>query len=242
MSNIVIIGKDLPDNLELAESFAAKNKTVFVTSKTEAETSNFESEHIFATTWNKASSISAHSLILQAETKLTNIDEVLFYFDASTYATKFETDKSEEIAPGVDTMINSYIYTASELLKRIDQRKDKIVVSFVIKEYPTKYDTILSRTTGIVPANTIVSIAQASFIALAESFSTAVADRNFLTVLLGKCAYNNELYKNDKLIADWINDSVESLKKLKNPQTPKQATTWNKVGGKVSSGFSFFSK
>ena len=240
MSNIVIIGKDLPDNLEFAEDFASKGKTVFVTSKTESENANFESENIFATTRNKASAISAHSLIIKAETKLTNIEEVLFYFDANYFASKFELDKSEEIAPSVDSMINSYLYVSSELLKRVDQLKEKIVVSFLIKEYPSKCEALSSKVPISSPANTVVSAAQAAFISIAESFATNITDRPYLSVFLAKCAFANELYKNEKAIASWMNESSEAIKALKKPMNIKQATTWNKVGGKIATGFSLF--
>ena len=242
MSNIVIIGKDLPDNLEMAEALAAKNKTVFVTSKTEAETSNFESENIFATTWNKASAISAHSLIIKAETKLDRINEVLFYFDAYNFASRFELDKTEEIAMAVDSMINSYLYFSSELLKRADQLKEKILVSFLIREFPTKLEALSAKTPISNPANTVVSVAQAAFCSLAESFSTAVGDRNFLSVLLAKCSYNSELYKDEKQIGNWLADSMEVIENLKKPQTIKQASVWNKVGGKVQAGFNLFTR
>ena len=242
MSNIVIIGKDLPDNLELAEELAAKNRTVFITSKSENETSNFESEKIFASTWNKASAISAHSLIIKAETKLGSIDEVLFYFDAYNYASKFEVDKTEEVASAVDVMINSYLYSAFELIKRIDQRKENIIVSFLLKEYPSKYNNILSKTTGVVPANTLVSAASNAFISLAESFSTAVSERNYLSVLLGKCSFNSDIYKSEKAIADWLADSIDTIRNSKKEQTIKQSTVWNKVGGTVKTGFSLFSR
>ena len=42
-----------------------------------------------------------------------------------------------------------------------------------LKEYPSKYDMLSSKTTGLVPASTIVSAAQAAFCAIAESFSTS---------------------------------------------------------------------
>ena len=40
--------------------------------------------------------------------------------------------------------------------------------------------------------------------------------------------------------AEWVFSAFESVKQLKNPQTVKQATVWNKVGGKVATGFSLF--
>lgn len=240
MSNILLIGKDLPDSLELAESLAASGRAVFGIAKSETEAVNFESENIFATTWNKSSAVSAHSVLIKAETKCENIDEALFYFDASYFCTKFELDKTEEVSNAVDMMINSYLFSTNELLKRIDQLKERIVVSFVVKEYPSKAEMLASKTQVSVPASGIVSAAQAAFISIAENFATNVGERQYLSVMLGNCNPSNELYKNEKLIGDWIATGITSVKAMKNPQTVKQAVTWNKVGGKVQTGFALF--
>jgi len=240
MSNTLFIGKDLPDGLNFAEALASSGRSVFVTAKSEADAAKFEAEKIFASTWNKSSAVSAHSVIIKAETKLEELDEVIFYFDAANFCSQFEIDRTEELSNGIDSMINSFIFSATELLKRIDQRKEKISVMFLIKEYPSKHDLISSKTTGMVPASTIVSIGQAAFAALAESFSTNVAERDYLSVVLAKCAYENELYKNEEAIAGWAVNAFNTVKSMKNSQTAKQAGTWNKVGGKVATGFTLF--
>ena len=240
MSNTLFIGKDLPDGLAFAEALADSGRSVFGTAKSEADAAKFESEKIFATTWNKSSAVSSHSVIIRAETKLENLDEAVFYFDASTFCSQFELDRTEDISIGIDTMISGFIYSGTELLKRIDQRKEKVSVVFLIKEYPSKYDMISSKISGIVPASTVVSAAQAAFSAIAESFATNVADRDYLSVVLAKCAWSNELYKNEDAIADWTVSVLNSLKTLKNSQSVKQACSWNKVGGKVSTGFALF--
>lgn len=240
MSNTLFIGKDLPDGLNFAETLADSGRSVFTIAKSEADAAKFDSEKIYATTWNKSSAVSSHSVLIKAETKLETLDEVLFYFDASNFCSQFELDRTEDISNGIDTMISGFVFAATELLKRIDQTKEKISVLFLVKEYPSKYDMLSTKTTGLVPASTIVSAAQAAFCALAESFSTNVADRDFLSVILAKCAYSNELYKNEDGIAEWVVSAFESVKQLKNPQTVKQATVWNKVGGKVATGFSLF--
>jgi len=240
MSNTLLIGKDLPDGLGFAEVLADSGRSVFVTAKTEADASKFESEKIYATTWNKSSAVSAHSVIIQAETKLEDLDEVIFYFDASNFCSQFELDRTEDISNGIDTMISGFIFSANELLKRIDQKKEKISVAFLLKEYPSKYEMISSKTAGIVPASTVVSAAQAAFCAIAESFSTNVGDRDYLSVILAKCNFSNDLYKNEDGIADWTVSALDSVKAMKNPQSAKQAGVWNKVGGKVSTGFAIF--
>ena len=240
MSNTLLIGKDLPDGLAFAEALADSGRSVFGTAKSEADAAKFESEKIYATTWNKSSAVSAHSVIIRAETKLENLDEAIFYFDASNFCSQFELDRTEDISNGIDSMISGFLYSSNELLKRIDQRKEKISVLFLVKEYPSKYELISSKAAGLVPASTIVSTAQAAFCALAESFSTNVADRDYLSVILAKCSYSNELYKNEDAIADWTVSSLNTVRTMKNPQTVKQAGTWNKVGGKLQTGFALF--
>lgn len=240
MSNTLFIGKDLPDGLGFAEVLADSERSVFGIAKSEADAAKFESEKIYATTWNKSSAVSSHSIIIRAETKLETVDEAIFYFDASNFCTQFELDRTEDISNGIDTMISGFVFSATEFLKRIDQRKEKISVLFIIKEYPSKYDMLSSKTAGIVPASTIVSAAQAAFCSLAENFATNVADRDYLSVILAKCSFANELYKNEDAIADWAVSALNTIKTLKNPQTVKQACVWNKVGGKISTGFTLF--
>jgi hypothetical protein len=240
MSNTLFLGKDLPDGLNFAEVLADSGRSVFAIAKSEADAAKFDSEKIFASTWNKSSAVSAHSVIIRAETKLESFDEVVFYFDAANFCSQFEIDRTEDISNAVDTMINGFFFATAELLKRLDQRKEKVTVAFLVKEYPSKYDLISSKAAGIVPASTFVSAAQAAFCALAESFSTNVGERDYLSVILAKCAYSNELYKNEDAIAEWTISAFDTVKTLKNPQTLKQATNWNKVGSKVSTGFSLF--
>ena len=115
MSNLLILGKELPDSLELAETFSKNNRVVFSHAKLDSEYANFEAENIYSTTINRASAISAHSFIINAETKLKSIDEVLIIFDASFYNSKFGADKTEDIALSIDTMINNYLFFTNEL-------------------------------------------------------------------------------------------------------------------------------
>ena len=240
MANTLLIGKDLPDSLDFAEALANSGRQVFAASKSDTDAANFDSEKIFTTTWNKSSAVSAHSVLIRAETKLETIDEVVFYFDSNYFCARFESDHTEEISNAVDTMLNAFFYSTAELLHRIDQIKEKISIAFILREYPSKLSVLNSKAGGILPASPIVSAAEAAFCSLAESFSTNVADRNYLSVILAKCNYDNDLYKNEDGIASWLVSAFEAVKNMKNPQTVKQASTWNKAGGKVQTGFSLF--
>ena len=90
------------------------------------------------------------------------------------------------------------------------------------------------------PTSNLVNAAQQAFISLAENISTLVSDKSYLSVILAKCDPSNELFDNEKQIAEWITQGIDTVKSMKNHQTIKQAGTWNKVGAKISTGFSLF--
>ena len=240
MPNTLLIGKDLPSCLEMAEALSASGRKVFTPAKSSTELTKFESENIFACTWNKSSAVSTHAMLINAETTLQNIDEVIFYFDSNYFCTQFETDRTEEISAGTDTMFTSFLFASNELIKRMDQKQGKILVSFFVKEYPSKAEIAASKTAGTVPAASIISAAQAGFASIAEDFASLTESRSFLSVLLAKCPYSNELYKSEKLLADWLASSMDSIHNAKNHQNVKQALCWNKADSKVQTGFSLF--
>ena len=241
MSDILIVGKELPDCLELAESFVTTRK-VFSVAKDDAEATNFEAEGIFGSTWNKASAISSRSLIIKAETQLENMNQILLYFDSYYYGTKFELDKTEDIAFAVDSMISSYQYFINELLIRLEQRKDPVSIIFLAKTYPSKYENLHSgnKNVNIHPTSNIVNAAQQAFISLAENVATLVSEKQYLSVVLAKCDQTNELYNNEKALSTWIKQSFDSIEGFKNHQNVKSACTWLKAGSKISNGFSLF--
>ena len=241
MSDILIVGKDLPDCLDFAEAFVATRK-VFCVAKEETEASNFEAEGIQAATWNRASAISSRALIIKSETKLDDLNQFVIYFDSYYFGTKFELDRTQDVAPAIDTMIASYQYFVNELFTRLEQRKDPVTVVFLAKTYPSKVENFHSgsKNVNIHPTSNIVNAAQAAFISLAENFATLVGDKQYLSVLLAKCDQTNELFNNDKQLGNWVKESINAIEAFKNHQGMKQACNWVKAGGKVSNGFLLF--
>lgn len=242
MSDILLIGKDLPESLDLAEGFTSQEKGVFAVCKTDAEVSDFESNNIFASVWNRPSAISARSLIIKAETKFQNLTDFVLVFDAYQFGTEFELDRTEDIAKAIDTMIAGYQYFINELLYRLEQRKEEVTVTFLVKNYPSKYEVAVNgnKNVNLHPISNIVNSAMNAFTALAEGISTIISDRSYISVLLAKCDPSNELYNDDKQIGTWIAQSIEAIRGMKNKQSVKQAATWVKVGGKVPTGFGLF--
>ena len=241
MADILIVGKDLPDSLDFAESFVATRR-VYSVAKDEGETSAFEAEGIFASTWNRSSAISSRSLLIKAETKLEELNQFVIYFDSYWYAQKFELDRTEDVSAAIDTMIAGYQYFVNELLLRLDQRKDPVTVVFLAKTYPSKVENLRSgnKNVNIHPTSNIVNSAQEAFIALAENFATLTADKQYLSVLLAKCDQTNELFNSDKQLANWTKETISAIESFKSHQNVKQACTWIRAGGKVSNGFSLF--
>ena len=241
MGDILIVGKDLPDCLDFAEAFVATRK-VFCVSKEEGDISNFEAEGIQAGTWNRASAISSRALIIKAETKLEELNQIVFYFDSYYFATKFELDRTQDISPAIDTMISSYQYFVNELLLRLEQRKEPVTVTFLARTYPSRAENFHSgnKNVNIHPTSNIVNSAQAAFISLAENVATLVGDKPYLSVLLAKCDQTNELFNSEKQLANWVKESIGAMEGFKNHQSVKQACSWVKAGGKVSNGFSLF--
>ncbi|MBP5603764.1 MAG: hypothetical protein J6X78_13655 [Treponema sp.] len=241
MSDILIVGKDLPDCLDFAEAFVATRK-VFCVSKEDADVSNFEAEGIQAATWNRASAIASRSLLIRAETKLEELNQIVIYFDSYYFGTKFELDRTEDVSSAIDTMITSFQYFTNELLVRLEQRKEPVTVVFLTKTYPSKAEVFHSgnKNMNIHPTSNIVNSAQAAFIALAENFATLVGDKQYLSVLLAKCDQTNELFNSDKQLGNWVKESISTIEGFKNHQSAKQACSWIKAGGKVSNGFSLF--
>ena len=77
MSELLLIGKELPDCLDFAESLSKNGRKIFTTSKDDNKIADFEAENIFSTSWNKASAISSRALLIKNETKLPATNEYI---------------------------------------------------------------------------------------------------------------------------------------------------------------------
>ena len=181
----------------------------------------------------KSSAISARNFIIKAETTLPDLSEYVVFFDSQYYASKFELDRTESVSLAVDAMFANYQLLVNEILLRLEQRKDPVVVSFLVKTYPSRFETLHSSgKTSLVPSSNIVNAAQSAFISLAENVSTLVADKTYMSVLLAKC-------DNDHELGEWMGKALDAVSSSKSKQSAKQASQWVRAGSKVS-GFSLF--
>ncbi len=234
-----MVGKDLPESENLIKSFELQGHKIFATSGTEIGTT-VSNENIFTFSWNKASSISAKTLLIQAESRLVTIDRVLIVFDGSSYAKKFESEKIEDCTQAVENMISGYIYFCQTLLGRLTQKNKNVSISFYLKSAPTKADILSAKGITQAPCTNNVAIAQAAFKALAENYCAVMNEIPDVSVFLCQSEPGNELYSSDRETGAWILSYFEALEKLKNKPSSKQAVCWVKTGGKMPGSFSLF--
>lgn len=227
MSNILLIGKDLPDGIDFAKALLQDENTVFAAESDSSTASDDFDEKISTASWNKSSAISAHSFLIKAETKLQGLKNVILYFDADYFSNLFADGRTTDIASAIDTMITPFLYITDELLKRADQKKERLTVAFLIKNQDEE------KTSGIV------SIAQAAFCQLAQNFCKNIASREYLRVFLAKHMTASDNISSEAQLAVWMLRGMDSAAETSR-QSEKQAATWVKAGAKTGKAFPFF--
>lgn len=230
---MLLAGKDAPD--DFAQSIILQDYKVAVAKSDESNAE--KTEKIVSLKWNKASPVSARSMILGTENAFGAIDVVVLYFDASSFASQFVSCTVENISTALDSLVAGFQYLAVETMARFEQKKLGGRLVFLLKPYSSFFETIRSsqqRNSTVMPLGPIVSAAQAAFGAFAENFAAISQERQYGTVILGNVSTQNEIGVRDKSLANWLANYLVSLDgKEKNT---KQPLSWIKVGVK-NSGF-----
>lgn len=227
MSKILLIGKDIPEAYDFAKGLLGTENSVFAAESDSIPDSDSYSDNIYTSSWNKSSSISAHSLLIKAETKLDGIDGAVFYFDADYLSKKFIDNRSDEISTAIDTMISPFLYSTEELLRRAEQKREKLTVLFIIKNQNEVANT------------KIVDISLAAFARLAEKFAENVLERDYLRVFLAKSLVSSDSVGTEQQLGEWTASALLWAAESKK-QTLKQASSWNKAGSKIGAVLPFF--
>ncbi|MGL4982066.1 MAG: hypothetical protein ACRC4W_04345 [Treponemataceae bacterium] len=172
--------------------------------------------------WNRISPISARSMLLAAENKFTNIEEVIIIFDGNEFASKTTSVQISDFTKAIDMFITSYAYVCSELLSRSTKNKNMHVV-FLLKQVSVPANPIKSLIEEPV-ASLPICMAQAAFASLAENMQAL----GNIDITLAKSETES-----DEEIAHWLFSFLDNLK-------DKKMTGWLKVGSKGSGLLSLF--
>lgn len=182
-------------------------------------------------TWNKSSPISARTLILQCANTFGSIAETVLYFDENIIAAKFQKRDLQTCSQVNDEYILGYQYLAVELLQRYKNHPGKI--AFVYKSLPKT----------MANANPFVRAAAASFCAFAQATANDLIqslDSEIIPTVLVKVDAENEQYKLDSALSDWLCSYFDALDDTKIKPDAKHPASWIKPGSKPSAGFAIF--
>ena len=233
---ILIAGKDLPYGGDFADGMALAGYNVVVTGNPESDGAAVTAGDIVIASWNRPSSVSARSLVLQAENAFTVIDETVLYFDAAVYAQQFTALSPEECTRAIDTMISGYHYLTMEILSRIEQRKESGKLIYIVRHHPSMADVIRSsaiRSSTASAAGPFVSSAEAAFTAFAENIAAYAGDKQNVSVVLVSCDVQNDAAEKDSSLASWLADYLAALDGAKSRRSAKQSLSWIKAGSKA---------
>lgn len=182
-------------------------------------TADTENEQAVAVIWNKASPISARTLLLQAVTAYGEIDRAVLFFDAADFNAKYDKLTVENISRGMDDMIAGFQYMTTEFAGRYAQKADKegCWLTFVLCSSTGE--------TGILTA-----AAEAAFQAFAEKTAETYADGSFKITLV-RCDSATK-----KETASWLTSYWDLPAAEKAASQAKTACHWVKTGGKPPLG------
>lgn len=239
---ILIAGKDLPAGEGFARGMAVAGYGVVAATMPEGDGASVSMHEILAAPWNRASPISARSLVLQAETAFGAIDVAALYFDSSVYAAQFTTLSPEECSRAADTLILGYQYLTIEILKRIEERKTNGTLIFIARHHPGAAELLRAASRGgLAPAaNPFVSAAEAAFTAFAENVAALMLEKQNVKTLLVSCEARNEVSSNDASLAAWLSEYLAAMNDEKNKPNARRALIWTKPGEKAGGLFSRF--
>lgn len=180
-----------------------------------ADTENAQSG---AVVWNKASPISARTILLQAVAAGGEIGRAVLLFDADAFDRLYGELTVENISRGMDDMIAGYQYLTEEFVARYAQADGEgCWLTYVLCSSTEK--------TGALTA-----AAEAAFQAFAEKTAEAFAGAN-LKFTLVRC---DSASKTET--ASWLNSYWELSGAEKAASQAKTASHWVKTGGKPPLG------
>ncbi len=245
---ILIAGKNIPDGSDFASSFSVKGRTVITISSPDEQKETISENGYTAVPWNRASALSARSLLLNCLNVSNHLDELVLYFDESQAAMDFNRASATETARIIDELVVGYQYLVAEVAARFEQKKirneeismGKIV--FVYKVNPSESDAAANpnvRASATLSSPQIAAAA-AAFKAFAENTAALYTESDCIFPVLIICDSSMEVSRRDGTLANWLADYMDSIDDLKKRPSAKQFVSWIKAGTKKAGGFGLF--
>ncbi len=230
----LIAGKEYPFCEGFANYIVNNGDKIMVTLLDSKEKSTIATPSFM---WNRASPISARSLILETETNLGSIDTAFLMFDTSLYVNDFDKMGVEIVSRGLDTLFAGYMYLTLELVAR-HLKKNGGNICFILKTHPSLVEAVKhQKRTEIPPSGPIVEAAAAAFRSFAENIATKYAGAP-IGIQLIECAGTDD---DAKTLCPWLIPYIESVS-AKPIVDAKIASKWVQLGAKAPSGWQLFKR
>lgn len=208
--SVFLAGSSADSMAGFAEAAKQAGNTLFMADSGKEQTG--------AVVWNKASPISARTMILQAVAAGGEIDRAILVFDADAYEAVYRDFSVENISRGMDDMIAGYQYMAEEFVNRYAQNAgNSCWLTYVLCSSTEK-------------TSALTAAAEAAFQAFAEKTAEAYAGSN-LKFTLVRCDSATKAETPSWLNAYWALSGAE-----KAASQAKTAGHWVKTGGKPPLG------
>ncbi|MBE6350848.1 MAG: hypothetical protein E7062_08910 [Spirochaetaceae bacterium] len=233
MTTMIIAGKDFPEVSPYMTTAINNERNVSITIPN-TDCLIPESDNIITVKWNKVSSLSAKTFVVQTENQFNSINEALIIFDAKDFSGKFDEMSPENITQVLDELFFSYLQLTREILKRF-QKKGNGHFIFLLKGLPSLAEEI-KITSGKAELGTeknslLVALAQQNFITLAENIAATLYNFPHIKVSLLKSELTNET---DESISQWLFSFLSSSQDYAKDKT---SLLWTKTGSKPRIAF-----
>ncbi|AEE15760.1 hypothetical protein [Treponema brennaborense] len=242
---VLFAGKEYPAGSDFVAAAVSCGRNAVVTvpaaARAEAESGEFSKPGVRPAVWNKSSSVSARSVVLQAENAFRSVEEAVLLFDTAWFAPEFQKIGPETCSRALDAMIAGYVYLSAEIIGRYVKKGGGTLV-FALKEHPSFAD--LARTgalrseAALIPAGILCATAAGAFAALAENTAAGYADSDTVRILLAR----SERGVSDAAFAEWLFPYLDAWIASKPKSDAKRAAQWVKFGAKPPAGFTLFRK
>lgn len=172
------MGKDFPDSAAFVNAALANGFSAAV-SISEHNKDELPAEPVKAAVWQRSSSLSARSFVLEAQTSLPALTHAVLIFDTALYAKTGGafTGETQALAQGIDSLISSYMYITHELIDRF-KKLGAGTLCFVYKPHSGKaeYARLGARLKETLnPASPLISAAAEAFKSFAENTAASLA-------------------------------------------------------------------
>src|SRR5574344_655537 len=262
VKTMLVAGKELPAGNKFVDAITFTGRNVVATgteseveisSEQENDTDDDTAQKIqsakgfTAVEWNRASSLSARTLVLQTENAFDSMDEVVLFFDEPYFASLAAKMDAGECSRACDELISGFQYLTLEVIARFEKKRaggsnpGKLV--FLLQEGPCMVDALRSpllRNGSTAIASPLVAAAAGAFASFAENIAAVYGDLDYISIVLVRGDHGMESAKSDDVLAKWLGAYLDAVDQLKSKLTAKKSIQWVKPGTKSPSGFSLF--